>query len=550
MKETKRYKIISMLALMLAATLIFSGSSAAFEEGGLVLLNSHDFTWTDPESEGSVIITENVYEGCYNVDGSFNPHDMTWEYVVNNIDYNPILGATNGFSGFQLQFPQQVPELYGQVSPPGAWEMNAYSGVFPPWGAEWDIKNSLGLGIMPGEEGVFSFCTYEREDVVVESQGIGSGPAGWAHTWLNDVQVNIFHGFQSVPGDLLFELDIACSEDDKICKKVKYMDENRDGYIEVGEEVEFLQVIQVHNPTGQVWSDVKVSDRFGAEIEVVKHDATQGTVVLTTKGNSEKVFIEWDVGDLGPGETANLVLRTKTDITPGGHQSYTECSYHEYNSGAVVKFMVEGNKKPRQESYDTGEIIVSVLTPGLAGDCDLDGFIDETELNLETDPHDPADYPSCGGSSIVDICIDLDGTASRNAGTLADAQVLKMDVLTSWPDPLNLRDIEGLDWFDTDGTCTWTLGDDLHVEGSAYSPPAIRDGWHDDGLDPIVLDLDLSLDSTVGRERVDVDLETGTTFTGCPGVDPKLMYYDANGVTNWDDGEDIILDVNGNGVFD
>ena len=697
MKETKRYRIISMLALMLAATLIFSGSSAAFEEGGLVLLNSHEFKWTDPDSGGSVIITENVYEGCYDVDGSFNPHDMTWEYVVYNIDYDPIPGLTNGFSGFQVIFPGPVDELYNQLSPAigGPWEQNAYSGVLN--GAEWDAPLP-DVGIMPGETGVFSFCANEREDVVTEGNwahtwglgvpepiidadgtlsplsgvpgavevAIGSALTSWptgfdnegidwfdnddSCTWttgddlhvegsaypsayrdgLHDdccyldpvvldvdfsffdgqpvdvdlesgtvdpsgqsgstcpgvdpllkfhdangitnwddgedivldlngdnifgeiinTQTFIFYGPMSVPGDKLYELDIACSEDDKICKKVKYMDENRDGYIEVGEEVEFLQVIQVHNPTGQMWSDVKVSDNFGAEIEVVKHDATQGTVVLTTKGNSEKVVLDWDVGDLDPGETANLVLRTKTDITPGGDQSYTECSYHEYNSGAVLKFLVEGNKKPRQESYDTGAIIVSVLTPGLAGDCDLDGFIDETELNLETDPHDPADYPSCGGSSIVDICIDMDGTASRYAGTLADAQVLKMDVLTSWPNPLNLRDIEGLDWFDTDGTCTWTLGDDLHVEGSAYSPPAIRDGWHDDGLDPIVLDLDLSLDSTVGRERVDVDLETGTTFTGCPGVDPKLMYYDTNGITNWDDGEDIILDVNGNGVFD
>ena len=524
MKETKRYRIISMLALMLAATLIFSGSSAAFEEGGLVLLNSHAFTWTDPESGGSVIITENVYEGC-EVDGSFNPHDMTWEYVVDNINYDPIPGLTNGFSGFQVIFPGPVDELYNQLSPAigGPWEQNAYSGVVS--GAEWDAPLP-GVGIMPGETGVFSFCANEREDVVTEDNwahtwglgipepivdadgtlsplsgvpgavevAIGSALTSWptgfddegidwfdnddSCTWTSgddlhvegiayptalrdalhddnpdyidpvvldidgsffdgqqvdvdlesgsaftgcpgvdpllkfhdangitnwddgedivldlngdnifgeiiNTQTFIFYGPMSVPGDLLYELDIACSEDNKICKKVKYMDEDRDGYIEVGEVVEFLQVIQVHNPTCQVWSDVKVSDRFGAEIEVVKQDATQGTVVLTTKGNSEKVFIKWDVGDLGPGETANLVLRTKTDITPGGDQSYTECSYHEYNSGAVLKFLVEG----RQESYDTGEIIVSVLTPGLAGDCDGDGFTDAEELGQGTDPH-------------------------------------------------------------------------------------------------------------------------------------------------------------------
>lgn len=695
MKETKRYRIISMLALMLAATLIFSGSSAAFEEGGLVLLNSHAFTWTDPDSGGSVIITENVYEGCYDVDGSFNPHDMTWEYVVYNIDYDPIPGVTNGFSGFQVLFPGPVDELYNQLSPAigGPWDQNAHSGVVN--GAEWDAPLP-GVGIMPCETGVFSFCANEREDVVTEGNwahtwglgipepivdadgtvsrfsgvpgavevAIGSALTPWptgfdiegidwfdnddSCTWtpgddlhvegsaysgalrdgLHDDSVSfldpvvldldlsffngqpvdvdlesgtvdpsgqggstcpgvdpllmfhdangitnwddgedivldvnnngifdfaeiintqtfIFNGPMSAPGDKLYELDIACSEDNKICKKVKYMDENRDGYIEVGEEVEFLQVIQVHNPTGQMWSDVKVSDNFGAEIEVVKHDATQGTVVLTTKGNSEKVVLDWDVGDLDPGETANLVLRTKTDITPGGDQSYTECSYHEYNSGAVLKFLVEGNKKPRQESYDTGAIIVSVLTPGLAGDCDLDGFIDETELNLETDPHDPADYPSCGGSSIVDICIDMDGTASRYAGTLADAQVLKMDVLTSWPTGFWN---EGIDMFDTDGNGVWSPGDDLHVEDPVTHPGAIRNAVHDDFRDPLVLDLDDSLDTTPGAEPVDCDLESGSFCA--PTLPGNLKFYDANGNLFWGDGEDIILDVNGNGVFD
>ena len=58
-------------------------------------------------------------------------------------------------------------------------------------------------GIMPGGVGIFSFCTFERDDVIVPKlgDGLGSGPAGWAHTWDADVlQVFIFHGDQSVPG--------------------------------------------------------------------------------------------------------------------------------------------------------------------------------------------------------------------------------------------------------------------------------------------------------------------------------------------------------------
>ena len=51
--------------------------------------------------------------------------------------------------------------------------------------------------------------------------------------------------------------------------------------------------------------------------------------------------------------------------------------------------------------------------------------------------------------------------------------------------------------FDNDGDGAWTFGvagDDLHVEDPATHPGAIREGTHDDGLDPLVLDYDGSLD--------------------------------------------------------
>lgn len=99
------------------------------------------------------------------------------------------------------------------------------------------------------------------------------------------------------------------------------------------------------------------------------------------------------------------------------------------------------------------------------------------------------------------------------------------------------------------------MGDDLHVEGPKY-PTAVRGGTHDDFLDPIVLDLDGSLDGTPGSEPVHVDLEfglpnpSGIPDSNCTGPDPALKFYDGGLNGFWDDGEDIILDVNGNGVFD
>ncbi len=147
---------------------------------------------------------------------------------------------------------------------------------------------------------------------------------------------------------------------------------------------------------------------------------------------------------------------------------------------------------------------------------------------------------------VNDFWIDADGTATPGRG-LPAAMDLRIcgAALTSWPTGFY---VEGIDWFDTDGTCTWTFGDDLHVEGPAY-PGAGRNAIHDANpnlFDPVVLDLDGSL---MDGQQVDVDLESGSTFTGCPGPDPSLKFFDANGNGFWDNGEDIIFDGNGDGIF-
>ncbi len=504
-----RKRIIQIAVMALVAAGMYAGS--AFHQGGPVLLASHDFLWTDPASGGQVMMMERVYEGCVDEAGVFNPHDMTWAYVVDNLSYDPHPGATNGFSGFQILFPGPVPELYNQQSPAigGPWLQNTFSGQFPPFGVEWDAPLP-GLGIMPGQTGTFSFCTWERRDVVVKSEGEGGGPAGWAHTWgllvpepiidadgtlspargvpafvevtigdpltswpdvppvqgtegldwfdndgsctwtfgddlhvegvaypganrnafhdqnpiffdpivldldgsffdgqqvdvdletgtsftgcpgpdpvlkyfntngvtnwddgedivldlnldsvfgtVDNIQTYIFHGYQSVPGELLNTLGMACSEDDQVCKKVKYLDEDRDGIIEVGEPVWFLEVIQVHNPSSMNWMNTTVKDRWGAEIDVTAATPSMGTATLTTKGKSVKEFLAWNVGTLAPGHTANLVLRAMTDLNPGGHQSYSSCGRYEYNSGAVLKFLVDDE----QYSFETGSIWLEV----------------------------------------------------------------------------------------------------------------------------------------------------------------------------------------------
>lgn len=150
-----------------------------------------------------------------------------------------------------------------------------------------------------------------------------------------------------------------------------------------------------------------------------------------------------------------------------------------------------------------------------------------------------------GACPQFDQFIDVDGIATPGRGLPGGINVSVGDLLTPWPTGFYT---EGLDWFDNDGSCSWTFGDDLHLEDGAGScATGIRNALHEVGFDCVVLDLDASFFT---GQPVDVDLETGSSFTGCMGPDPLLGFYDANGNTFYDNGEDIVLDWNSNGIFD
>lgn len=206
--------------------------------------------------------------------------------------------------------------------------------------------------------------------------------------------------------DCGFLLDTACSEDDIVCKTVKYLDDDLDGIIEVGEPIEFRVDVEVQNASGIAWTNTTVEDRFGAEIDVTSATPSQGMATLTTEGGSDKEFLKWDVGMLAPGETATLVLAASTDLNPAGHQEYTECSLHEFNSGAVLKFLDPDSK---QHSFETGSVVASVLTVDLLGDCDGDGWVDWDEvIMLGSDPHSPdclGQAPTILGTADDDILV-------------------------------------------------------------------------------------------------------------------------------------------------
>jgi hypothetical protein len=166
---------------------------------------------------------------------------------------------------------------------------------------------------------------------------------------------------------------------------------------------------------------------------------------------------------------------------------------------------------------------------------------------------------ACGQPPVVncasgasDVCIDGDGVATATSGGTGAFEVTGGDALNSFP-VTGLPPFSGLDGFDNDSSGSWTAGDDMHVEdpgavdvaGSPVCPTAIRDTIHQLGQDCKVLDVDNSL---TDGQPVTCDIEFFITFT--QACDMRLKWRDTNGNDVWNSGEDIILDVNLNGVFD
>jgi hypothetical protein len=150
--------------------------------------------------------------------------------------------------------------------------------------------------------------------------------------------------------------------------------------------------------------------------------------------------------------------------------------------------------------------------------------------------------------AVNDEIIDADGTASAGKGLPGAKDVMPGDPLL--PFPSTGSPSTGLDWFDQDGNGVWTQGlDALHSEDPASCPTAFRDGIHQLGFDCKVVDESSSL---VNGDQVDCDVEVGanfgTTVTVCP--DPKMKFHDKNANGTYELGEDIVLDLNMNNIYD
>lgn len=141
------------------------GLSASAASAAIVFSNTHSY--------GGVVSIDVTVEDNYL--GDFGKY--WWKYDVTNVSFNPNPGVSNGFSGLETALPSGVPDLMDRAAPVG-WIFDCCSGQ----PVEYDIRNSIGLGIMPGGTGQFSFTSLPR---------FITNSTGYFHTWQNDIQTNV-----------------------------------------------------------------------------------------------------------------------------------------------------------------------------------------------------------------------------------------------------------------------------------------------------------------------------------------------------------------------
>ena len=155
-----------MKKFTIAAAVMGLGLGASVASANVIFSNTHSY--------GGIVTIDVTVEDNYL--GDFGKY--WWKYDVTNISFDPNPGTSNGFSGFETALPAGVPDLMDRAAPSAGWEFDCCSGQ----PVEYDIRNSAGLGIMPGDSGQFSFTSLPR---------FITNSTGYFHTWQGDGQTDV-----------------------------------------------------------------------------------------------------------------------------------------------------------------------------------------------------------------------------------------------------------------------------------------------------------------------------------------------------------------------
>lgn len=119
-------------------------------------------TVTVSTPDGSIVVASQLVD---NFEG--DPSRWTFEYSLSG-NYDPIPGSTNGISSLQIFFGALL-DIADETSP--GWVANS-TGASPPFGAGWDLPNSLGDGVGVGPtSAAFSFVVPASTPYTDEPEG-------------------------------------------------------------------------------------------------------------------------------------------------------------------------------------------------------------------------------------------------------------------------------------------------------------------------------------------------------------------------------------------
>jgi outer membrane protein assembly factor BamB/PKD repeat protein len=118
---------------------------------------------------------------------------------------------------------------------------------------------------------------------------------------------------------------------------------------------------RISNPGGSLVSEVLVFDVLPAELELVDHVPSQGT--LTVQKNHDKMnptFLVWFAGALMPGDEATLTMTVGTVENHAGKQEFTSPGIYPLNEGASA-LGIDGPTSVLIEAGPTDAIMVSAV---------------------------------------------------------------------------------------------------------------------------------------------------------------------------------------------
>ncbi len=327
---------------------------------GLISFMDYDGTHSTTEA-GSVPSTYTAKYGDFAVDGDY-PYNLDQALTDNEATIDAKIQAM--VLGYGGDGPQDYTRIIHESYSDGGigWRGDATSflilfGDNVPHDTNFDNDNDGTLentGADLGDDGVVSVDDLDFETEVAAAAAAGvhiiavySGWSGERYPWTY---------MADETGGQYFELTSA--EDIPAAINAMLKAEAEETLtIPVETYTEWALVIDVTNPYGYTMENVMIKDNLGGDlvllevngVDVVKPAGKKASltidgVTIEWTGKTEKVHLNWDIGELDSGEMERLVLLIATDVNPGqgkkdpGKNEYTEAGDHDLNSGATLKF--------------------------------------------------------------------------------------------------------------------------------------------------------------------------------------------------------------------